>query len=283
MVLRFGDPVRVITEPGLAWRLPAPVDSVVPVDLRLRSTSSGLQDVGTRDGLRVLVQAFVIWQVGDQAEPVRQFLRAARNKPDTAAEQLRSYIASSLETTASRFDLAALVNTDPVKVEIPQFEATLKDRIEQQVLKVYGITVREVGIERLTLPNETLSATVTRMKAERQTVAAQRMAEGQRAAAEIRSAADRDARIAIADSRAEAAAVEAKARVEAATIYGRAYAADPQLYSLLRSIDTLDSVVGDNTRLMLRTDAAPFRVLIDGPNLARRPPPEGAGEAEPPK
>ena len=55
---RFGDPVRVLTEPGLAWKLPAPIEGTIPVDLRLRTTSSGLQDVGTRDGLRILVQAY---------------------------------------------------------------------------------------------------------------------------------------------------------------------------------------------------------------------------------
>ncbi|MBV9811282.1 MAG: hypothetical protein JO326_00920, partial [Acetobacteraceae bacterium] len=57
VVTEFGAPVRVLTAPGLAWKLPAPVQATVAVDLRLRTTSTGLQDVGTRDGLRVLVQA----------------------------------------------------------------------------------------------------------------------------------------------------------------------------------------------------------------------------------
>jgi membrane protease subunit HflC len=54
--------------------------------------------------------------------------------------------------------------------------------------------------------------------------------------------------------------------VEAAAIAGRAYAEDPGLYVMLRSFDTLDAVVGQNTRLILRTDAIPFRVLVDGPS-----------------
>jgi modulator of FtsH protease HflC len=57
VVTRFGDPINVLTAPGLAWKMPAPVESTIDVDLRLRTTSSGLQDVGTRDGLRVLIQA----------------------------------------------------------------------------------------------------------------------------------------------------------------------------------------------------------------------------------
>ena len=63
VITRFGNPARVLLEPGLAWRLPLPFESAIPVDLRLRTTSSGLQDVGTRDGLRIIVQAYVAWQV----------------------------------------------------------------------------------------------------------------------------------------------------------------------------------------------------------------------------
>jgi hypothetical protein len=66
-VTRFGNPSRVLLEPGLGWRWPAPFEAAIPVDLRLRTTSSGLQDVGTRDGLRIIVQAYVAWQV--QGDP----------------------------------------------------------------------------------------------------------------------------------------------------------------------------------------------------------------------
>ena len=67
VITRFGNPSRVLLEPGLGWRWPAPFEAAIPVDLRLRTTSSGLQDVGTRDGLRIIVQAYVAWQV--QGDP----------------------------------------------------------------------------------------------------------------------------------------------------------------------------------------------------------------------
>jgi membrane protease subunit HflC len=273
VVTRFGDPVKVLIKPGLAWKIPAPVESTINVDLRLRTTSSGLQDVGTRDGLRILVQAYVAWQVPGDPDHIRQFLRAVRNQPEIAAQQLRSFVGSELEITASSFDLAKFVNTDPTQVELAAFESRLRERLDEQALKVYGITIRQVGIERLTLPAETLTATVQRMRAERETAAAERQAEGQRAAAEITSNADRDSRVVLAKAKAEAAAIDAKSRLEAADIYGKAYSASPDLYTLLRSLDTLQMVVGDNTRLILRTDAAPFGVLVEGPakNLSNPP------------
>jgi membrane protease subunit HflC len=268
VITRFGDPVRVIVSPGLALKLPSPIDSTVPVDLRLRTTSSGLHDVGTKDGLRILVQAYIAWQIPDDPDHIRQFLRAVRNQPAVAAEQLRSFTGSALEITAGSFDLASLVNTNPSKIHLVDFEDALRKRIDEQALRVYGITVRQVGLERLTLPGATLSATIDRMKAERQTVATQRSAEGQRQAAQIQSDADRDSRVVVAQAKADVADIEAKSRIAAADIYKKAYTSDPQLYTMLRSLDSLGTVVGSGTTLILRTDAAPFKALSEGPVAA---------------
>ena len=136
--------------------------------------------------------------------------------------------------------------------------------------------VVQVGLERLTLPAVTLAATVGRMSAERETVAAQRTADGNREAAQIRSDADRDARLAVADANVKAAEIEAQSRKDAAAIYGNTYAGNPRLYTMLRSLDTLDTVVSANTNLILRTDAAPFQALVQGPTDLK-PEPSGTG------
>ena len=265
IITRFGAPVRVITTPGLGWKLPAPVEAALPVDLRLRTTASGLQDVGTRDGLRILVRAYVAWQVPADARDIRVFVRSVRDDPDEAARQLRSLVGAALQVTASGFDLADLVNTDPGRVRLDRFQQVLRRQVEAQLRQTYGIAVREVGIERLGLPETTLAATVSRMRSERETVAAERTAEGLRQAAEIRADAARDSRIEVARANTEAAAIEAASRREAADIQGRAYALDPQLYLMLRSLDTLGAIIGPNSRIVLRTDAAPFDVLTRFP------------------
>ena len=126
VVTRFGNPQRVLLEPGLAWRWPAPFESIIPVDLRLRTTSSGLQDSGTRDGLRIIVQAYVAWQVQPDAASVQRFMRAVRNQPDEAARQIRTFVGSALETAASGYDLADLVNTDARRIRIGDFESRLR-------------------------------------------------------------------------------------------------------------------------------------------------------------
>lgn len=265
VVSRLGDPVRVLTRPGLSWKLPAPVETTIPIDLRLRTTSTGLQDVGTKDGLRVLVQVFAAWQVPDDPQSIRQFLRALRNQPDEAAAQLRSFVSAGMHITSSNFNLSDLINSDARNVRLDAFEHQLAGQITSQMLQGYGIQIRQVGVERLTLPDVTLAATVARMSAERETVAAARTAEGLRRAAQILSDADRDGRETVAKAQQEAAKIQAEAEGAAAEIYAKAYNADPDLYTTLRSLDTVGKVIGPNTTVILRTDAAPFRVLSEGP------------------
>lgn len=270
IITRFGSPVRVLLEPGLAWRLPAPFETPLAVDLRSRSTSSGLQDVGTRDGLRVIVQAWAIWKVSPDQPHVLRFIRAVQNQPEEAARQIRTFIGSSLETVTSNYALSEIVNTDSKQVKIPQLEQQIKAQLKTQLLNSYGIELIDVGIERLTLPAVTLSATVDRMRAERETIATERTAEGNRQAAEIHSKADRDARVLEADASIKAAAITAKAQQDSAAIYAKAYALDPQLYNLLRSLDTLNDVVNKSTRIVLSTDAAPFKALVQKPSDAAK-------------
>jgi membrane protease subunit HflC len=265
VITRFGAPVRVITRPGLAWKLPAPFESAIPIDLRLRTTSTGLLDVGTRNGLRVLVQAYAAWRVPDDPRSLLRFLRSVRNQPDEAAQQLRSFLMAGLQIVSTNFSLADLVNIDPKQVRLDSFERQLREQVAARTLRVYGIDIAQVGVERLTVPDQTLAATVARMKAERETVAAQVTAEGLAKAAAIRADADRDAREVVAQARQQAANIEADAEQSAARIYASAYRGDPGLYRSLRSLDALDKMFGHNTNLILRTDSAPFKVLVDGP------------------
>ena len=172
------------------------------MDLRLRTTSSGLQDVGTREGLRILVQAYLAWQVDDDPAHIAQFLRAGRRDPDDIARQLRSFMGSTLQVTASNFNLTDLVNTARRRRGSRPSSGSCRPTCTSQVLDTYGIRIVQTGVERFSLPAETLAATVARMRAERETVAAQRTANGLRTAAAIRSDAARDARLIGAQARA---------------------------------------------------------------------------------
>ena len=265
VVSRFGDPVRVLIEPGLRWKLPPPFETILPVDLRLKTTSSGLHDVGTKDGLRILVQAYVAWKVEADQDHVRQYLRAVRNQPNEAASQIRTFLASALETTVSSFELASLINTDPGRVEIAALEERLSAQLDKQLLDTYGIAVRQIGIERLTLPVRPLDATVSRMAAERDHG---RCRKWRKASARPPRSLPMPSAIHGSSSPMRRprppASKPSPGRRRRASTAGPS-APIPSSTRCLRSLDTLDRISNANTRIFLRTDAAPFRVLIDGP------------------
>jgi membrane protease subunit HflC len=87
----------------------------------------------------------------------------------------------------------------------------------------------------------------------------------------------------VAQAREQAAKTEANAQAAASRIYGEAYRGDPGLYTTLRSLDAVAKVVGKNTTVVLRTDAAPFRALIDanGGAASSTAPSAAAGGAPP--
>jgi membrane protease subunit HflC len=271
VVTRFGNPVRVVTEPGLAWKFPAPIERAVEVDLRLHTTASGIHGVLTKDGLSIVVQAWVAWKVPGNDDTIRHFLRAVQNNPDEAANKLRTLLGSSLETVTSRFELAQLLNTDPARVQLDVYEQALRESISVQGQTQFGIAIAGVGIERLMLPETTVGATISRMAAERDTVAEEKKANGRRTAGQIRTDAERDARIAKAKANQEASSIEANAGTEAARIYEVSHQTDPQLYTFLRSLDTLEEILSPTSRLVLRTDAAPFRALVEMPTFSSAP------------
>jgi membrane protease subunit HflC len=264
VVTRLGAPVRVSCTPGLTWILPAPIERAQRVSCRLRTTATGSHEVLTRDGLSLVVQVYAAWRIPGDGSTVLRFVRATGGDGDAAANQLRTLLNSALETVSSRYSLSDLVNTDPHAVHLQEYEALLLDQVAGAAGTTLGIDVVQIGVERLLLPEVTLQASIARMSEERRVAAEERQAAGRRAASEIKSTADKEARIIKANTEQDASEIEAKAKAEAAGIYGSAYAADPELYVWLRSLDTLQATLAGNAHLVLSTESPPFHTLVSG-------------------
>jgi membrane protease subunit HflC len=265
VVTRFGAPVRIVTDAGLSWSWPAPIEHAQLVNRRLRTTATGSHGVLSKDGLSLVVQVYAAWRITGDADAVLRFVRATGGNADAAAGQLRTLLNSALETVSGRFALADLVNADPAAVRIADYEAAVRERVAAPAGATLGIEVVQIGMERLSLPEQTLQATVARMAEERMVAAQERQAAGRRAASEVSANANREARIIRAGAEQDAAAIEARAKAEAAAIYGTAHAADPGLYVYLRSLDVLEATLAGNARLVLSTESAPFQALLTPP------------------
>lgn len=268
IVTRFGNPVKTIVEPGLYFRMPPPVEKEIKVDLRLRTTASGLYSVQLSDGTIIVTEAFVIWRVPAEKSAIETFVRSLGNDPREAAVQLRSISGSALQTVSGSFTMPQLINTDPEKIMLAAFEKELADIIRRKTSDLYGIDIVEVGIERLMVPQPIVASTIQAMIEDRRVLAQKKRSEGVERAGQIMSRAHSEARRIVADARSEASEIEAEAKSRAAEIYASVYEKDASLYSFMRGMKTLEKLMNEQTTLVLRTDSWPLGYLADPPGMA---------------
>jgi membrane protease subunit HflC len=256
LVIRFGRPLRAATQAGLHWKLPWPIDQTTLLDMRRRVYETGQTEMLTRDKKNVIARTFVIWRIGNPL----MFTQAVG--ADTGAEEkLNGLLTNAAIGTLGGHDLSALVSTNPSDLQVDQIENELLAASAPVALRNYGVTIEQIRLERIALPEENVGAVYEQMRAERRQFAAKFEAEGEREASRIRSEADLEAARIRAKGSEEQARIRGEAAAQIAKTYADAHRTDPELYRFTRSLDSLDKLVTGNTTLILRTDSEPFSLL----------------------
>jgi membrane protease subunit HflC len=256
LVTRFGHPVRADTRAGLHWKLPWPIDQASLLDMRRRVYETGQTEMLTRDKKNVIARTFVVWRIGNPLA----FTQAVGSESG-ANGKLDGLLTNAAIGTLGGHDLSALVSTNPSDLQVDQIESELLSSTAPMALRSYGVTIEQVRIERLALPQENTTAVFEQMRAERRQFAAKFQAEGELEASRIRS----EAELAAARIRAKGAEEQARIRGESAAQVAKTYAdahrIDPELYRFTRSLESLSKLITGGTSLILRTDAEPFSLL----------------------
>jgi modulator of FtsH protease HflC len=256
LVTRFGKPLRTATEAGLHWRLPWPIDEVAPIDMRRKVYETGHTEMLTRDKKNIIVRTFVVWRVGDP------LVFAQSIGPEGSAEaKLDGLLTNAAIGTLGGHDLSSLVSTEPKDLQVDAIESELLASTAPSALKNYGVLVEQIRLERLSLPEQNVTAVFGQMRAERRQFAAKFQAEGEREANRIRSEADLEATRIRAKGAEETARIRGESAAEVARTYADAHKTDPELYRFTRSLESLDKLVGPGSSLILRTDSEPFSLL----------------------
>jgi membrane protease subunit HflC len=256
LVTRFGRPLRTTTQPGLHWKLPWPVDQTVLLDMRRRVYETGLTEMLTRDKKNIIARTFVVWRVGDPLA----FTQAIGSESGAEAK-LDGLLTNAAIGTLGGHDLSALVSTTPADLQVDQIESELLASTAPMALRSYGVTIEQIRLERIALPEENVAAVFEQMRAERRQFAAKFQAEGEREASRIRAEADLEAARIRAKGAEETARIRGEAAAQIAKTYSDAHRVDPDLYRFTRSLSSLDKLVTGRTSLILRTDSEPFSLL----------------------
>ncbi len=252
LVIRLGEPVKVITQPGLYGKIPL-IDSVIPIDKRILDLESPAQEVIAADQKRLVVDAFARYRIED---PLRFYQTVG------ATEAANSRL-STLLISALRRVLGEATFIQVVRDERPQLTAKMREQLDHEAT-AFGINVVDVRIRRADLPEQNSQAVYQRMQTERQREAAEFRAMGGQRSQEIRSKADRDVTVLIAEANSKAEQIRGEGDAQRNRIFADAYGRDPDFFAFYRSMQAYETGLRHNdTRMLLQPDGDFFRYFAD--------------------
>jgi membrane protease subunit HflC len=248
LVVRFGKPVDIATEPGLHFKAPF-IDTVIPVDKRILDLENPSQEVIASDQKRLVVDAFARYRI---KTPLRFY-------QSVGTIQAANLQLTTLLNAALRRVLGEVTLIQVVRDEREALMARIREQLDREA-EGYGIQVVDVRIRRADLPEQNSQAVYQRMKTEREREAAEFRAQGGQKAQEIRANADREATIIVAEANSKAEQTRGEGDAERNRLFAEAYGKDPDFFAFYRSMSAYENGLKSNdTRFLLKPDSDFFR------------------------
>ena len=262
VILQFGAVRQEITEAGLYFRLPWPFETVVTYDDRLQYLESDFLETTTKDKRNIILQSYVIWEIGD---PV--LYHNSVGSQGKADSYIKDQVFSATNSVLGAYELTALVSLEEEQLRIGEIQDQIFARLRDNCAKNYGITVTDVSILRLSLPDTNLQSVFEQMKADRQKAIDTILANAAMQANKIVTDAEIEAAQIVADGQTAAAEIKAKTETEVARIYAEAQAANLELFRFLKDLDTTIASVKANDVYVVDANEYPFHVLTEYGNF----------------
>jgi membrane protease subunit HflC len=256
VITQFGRPVDVLSDAGLHAKIPAPIQRVTRIDKRILFSEQPATELLTSDKKNVVVSTYLSWRIAD---PLR-FLTSLRTR-EAAEARLAALVQSELGSTLGNAAFADVVPAPTDGGGLEAVELRVQKACQDAAARDFGIDVVGFGVTRLGYPAQNLQSVFARMRAERERLARGHRSEGKAAAQKIRAEADRERSTALANAEAEAQRLEGEGEAEAARVYAEAYRGHEEFYRFLRTLESYEKVLQENTTLVLPTDS-PFLDLL---------------------
>lgn len=246
---RFGEIVRADYTPGVHFKLPI-VNTVRKFDNRILTLDNRPEEFLTAEKKNVIVDFFVKWQITNPTS----FYRATLGGQETVAEQrLLEIMKDGLRAEFAQRTVQQVVSAERTEI------MNIASKAAQDAAQEFGISIIDVRVKRVELPEDVSSSVYDRMITSRARVAAQLRAEGAEAAERIRAEADRERTVILSSAFRDAETIRGAGDAGAADIYARAYNRDPDFYAFHRSLEAYRNSVGDGDVLVLDPDSEFFR------------------------
>ena len=248
IVLQFGDPKKIITKPGLNFKIPF-IQNVVYLDRRVLNLDNPPEEVIAADQKRLIVDAFARFKIVD---PLKFYISVGNER--VARSRLATIINSRIRSVLGTQELATLLSTDRA-VHMGTIQNDVNTEAEN-----FGITIVDVRIKRADLPQANSEAIFKRMQTEREREAKEFRAQGAEMAAKITSTADKEVTVILANANKQSEIMRGEGDGKRNKIFADAFGKDPQFFSFYRAMQSYEkALIGGDTSMILSPDSDFFK------------------------
>jgi membrane protease subunit HflC len=243
LVVQFGQPLGIVSDPGLHFKLPW--QSLEVMERRLLNLDAPSEEVIAQDKKRLVVDAFARWRITD---PLR-FYQSLYDE-DGARRRLMPILSSNIRRVIGSHNFSAMLSDARAKLMIQ-----IRDNVNNEA-KNLGLVVVDVRIRHADLPQQNSQAIYNRMKQERVREANEFRAEGEEASQGIRASAEREVTVLLAEATQKSEILRGEGDAEKTRILGEAFGRDPKFFAFYRSMQAYqEALPGDNTTILLSPDS----------------------------
>ena len=248
IVLQFGDPKKIITKPGLNFKLPF-IQNVVFLDKRILNLDAPPEEVIASDQKRLIVDAFARIQIVD---PLKFYISVGNER--VARSRLSTIINSRIRSVLGTQRLQTLLSEDRTKQM-----ALIQEGVNNEAEK-FGIKIVDVRIKRADLPQANSNAIFARMQTEREREAKEFRAKGAEMAVTITSTADKEVTVILANAEKKSEIMKGEGDGQRNKIFAQAFGQDPQFFAFYRAMQAYErALIGGETSLILSPDSEFFK------------------------
>lgn len=257
VVTTFGKATRPITEPGLNFKWPWPIQKVTKLDKRLQNFEGRFEETSTGDGRYLLILVFAGWRISDPA----LFYSRFNGSIVEAERSLENILRTAKNAVVGRHPLADFISADANALKFDQVESEMLASARADA-QAQGIEVVMARIKRVGIPESVTEKVFDRMRAERSKEVERLRAEGQEEATKIRSAADLEREKLLANAEAQATRIRGEGDAEAAKSFA-VFEQDTDLALLILKLNALESTLKERATLLIDPRTPPFDLLLN--------------------
>ena len=264
VIYALGEIKEVITEPGLKWKMPPPLQNVVFLDKRIQTLDSPeTRPIFTAEKKSLIIDWLVKWRV---VEP-RQFIRNNGVDMRNLENRLSPVVQAAFNEEITKRTVSGVLAADRDKVM-----NGVRDRLADEA-KSFGIEIIDVRIKRVDFVADITDAVYRRMESERKQVANELRSQGSAEAEKIRADADRQREVIVAEAYRDAQKIKGEGDAKASAMYADAFGRDPQFAQFYRSLEAYRATFRNRNDVMVLDPSSEFFKAMRGSGASGAPAP----------